>query len=149
MEPNLHQVRSSSAQTKRVRIVKLSRQVLAACCTNRNRNHSTRRPRVHIRFQPGGLAVIEISSNRFSKRQFGTYVGLAIVTRTSSEYVLVNGIARRSKRLVSVRGLNANHNRLLKKVLKQAATSACAKGPLQRGLRRGACKRAWTRVWRD
>lgn len=85
----------------------------------------------------GPVSVAEIiavvgTPHRFrSKRQFWTYVGLAVVTRTSAEYLLVNGIVRRSSRPVATRGLNRNHNHLLKKVFKSAASSACFSGPFK------------------
>jgi transposase len=75
------------------------------------------------------LAVVG-SPHRFrSKRQFWSYVGLAVVTRTSAEQEVVNGVLRRSRRPVATRGLNRNHNHLLKRVFKTAATSACRGGP--------------------
>ena len=75
------------------------------------------------------LAVVG-SPHRFrSKRQFWTYVGLAVVTRTSADEEVVNGVLRRSRRPVATRGLNRNHNHLLKRVFKTAATSACQRGP--------------------
>ena len=77
------------------------------------------------------IAVVDTPFRFRSKRQFWTYVGLAVVTRTSAEYVMVNGLARRSSRPVATRGLNRNHNHLLKKVFKQAASGACAHGPFK------------------
>jgi transposase len=77
------------------------------------------------------IAVVDTPFRFRSKRQFWTYVGLAVVTRTSAEYVLVNGLVRRSSRPVATRGLNRNHNHLLKKVFKNAASSACASGPFK------------------
>jgi len=77
------------------------------------------------------IAVVETPFRFRSKRQFWTYVGLAVVTRTSAEYVVVNGVVRRSMRPVATRGLNRNHNHLLKRVFKSAASSACASGPFK------------------
>ncbi len=77
------------------------------------------------------IAVVGTPFRFRSKRQFWAYVGLAVVTRTSAEYVLVNGVVRRSSRPVATRGLNRNHNHLLKKVFKSAATSACVSGPFK------------------
>lgn len=77
------------------------------------------------------IAVVGTPHRFRSKRQFWTYVGLAVVTRTSAEYVLVNGMVRRSSRPVATRGLNRNHNHLLKKVFKAAASSACYRGPFK------------------
>src|SRR5712691_1606631 len=42
------------------------------------------------------IAVVGTPFRFRSKRQFWSYVGLAVVTRTSAEYVLVNGVVRRS-----------------------------------------------------
>ena len=77
------------------------------------------------------LAVVS-SPHRFrSKRQFWTYVGLAVVTRTTADHEVVNGVLRRSRRPLSTRGLNRNHNHLLKRVFKNAATGACHSGPFK------------------
>lgn len=76
------------------------------------------------------LLAIVGSPHRFrSKRQFWPYVGLAVVTRTTSDQEVVNGVLRRRRRPVATRGLNRNHNHLLKRVFKTAATSACHSGP--------------------
>jgi len=77
------------------------------------------------------IAIVGTPFRFRSKRQFWTYVGLAVVTRTSAEYVLVNGVVRRSSRPVATRGLNRNHNHLLKKVFKSAASSARLSGPFK------------------
>jgi transposase len=66
-----------------------------------------------------GLAVTPF---RFrTKRQFWTYSGLGIVTKTSSEYIVIDGQVRRSNKQPMVRGLNRNYNRALKWVFKGAA----------------------------
>lgn len=56
------------------------------------------------------------SPHRFrTKRQFWPYCGLAVVTRTSSEYEIVDGQRRRKRnKQVQTRGLNQNYNRTLK-----------------------------------
>jgi transposase len=82
------------------------------------------------------IAVVETPFRFRSKRQFWTYVGLAVVTRTSAEYVVVNGVVRKRQRPVATRGLNRNHNHLLKRVFKNAASNACAGGPFQTGYER-------------
>jgi transposase len=70
-----------------------------------------------------------ITPYRFrTKRQFWTYVGLAVVTRGSAEYELVRGQVRRTKKGVIPRGLNNNYNRVLKDVFKGAATTAVLRG---------------------
>jgi transposase len=63
-----------------------------------------------------------------TRRQFWTYCGLAVVTKTSAEYEVVNGRLVRSKNRPLVRGLNRNYNRALKEVFKGAAKSAVS-GP--------------------
>src|SRR6267143_5166498 len=79
------------------------------------------------------LAIVSTPHRFRSKRQFWTYVGLAVVTRTTADHEVVNGVLRRSKRPVSTRGLNRNHNHLLKRVFKNAVTSACYSGPFKAG----------------
>jgi transposase len=67
-----------------------------------------------------------------TKRNLWAYVGLAVVTRTSAEFALVAGRPVRRRRAPLTRGLNRNHNRVLKDVFKGAATAATARpGPLQ------------------
>ena len=77
------------------------------------------------------LAVVGTPHRFRSKRQFWTYVGLAVVTRSSADHVLVNGVLRRRRKPSATRGLNRNHNHLLKRVFKNAASSACHSGPFQ------------------
>jgi transposase len=79
------------------------------------------------------LAIVSTPHRFRSKRQFWTYVGLAVVSRTTADHEVVNGVLRRSKRPVSTRGLNRNHNHLLKRVFKNAATGACHSGPFKAG----------------
>jgi transposase len=77
------------------------------------------------------MAVVETPFRFRNKRQFWTYVGLAVVTHTSAEYEVVNGVVRKTTRPVATRGLNRNHNHLLKQVFKSAATSACGRDPFK------------------
>lgn len=77
------------------------------------------------------LAIVSTPHRFRSKRQFWTYIGLAVVTRTTADHEVVQGVLRRSKRPVSTRGLNRNHNHLLKRVFKNAATGACHSGPFK------------------
>jgi transposase len=77
------------------------------------------------------MAVVGTPYRFRSKRQFWTYVGLAVVTCTSADHEVVDGVLRRSRRPIATRGLNRNHNHLLKRVFKSAATSACHSGPFQ------------------
>jgi len=67
-----------------------------------------------------------------SKRGIWAYSGLAVVTATSAEYVIVDGRPVRRRRAPITRGLNRNHNAILKDVFKGAASAATARpGPLQ------------------
>jgi transposase len=77
------------------------------------------------------LAIVSTPHRFRSKRQFWTYIGLAVVTRTTADHEVVNGVLRRSQRPVSTRGLNRNHNHLLKRVFKNAANGACHGGPFK------------------
>jgi transposase len=77
------------------------------------------------------MAVVGTPYRFRSKRQFWTYVGLAVVTCTSADHEVVNGVMRRSTKPIATRGLNRNHNHLLKRVFKNAATSACHSGPFK------------------
>jgi hypothetical protein len=65
-----------------------------------------------------------------TKRQLWTYIGFGIETHSSAEHNYVEGQLQRSKRQISVRGLNRNHHHDLKNLFKSAATIAAAKsGP--------------------
>ena len=67
-----------------------------------------------------------------TKRNLWAYAGLAVVTRTTAEYQVDGGRPVRRRRLPMTRGLNRNHNPLLKNVLKGAATAAATRpGPLR------------------
>jgi transposase len=67
-----------------------------------------------------------------SKRPLWKYIGLAIETHSSADHCWVNGQLRRSKKSVSVRGLNQNCNHDLKNLFKGAAIVASSKsGPFQ------------------
>ena len=78
------------------------------------------------------IAILQ-TPNRFrSKRQLWAYGGLAIETHSSADHRYVEGQLRPSKRPVSLRGLNRNHNHELKNIFKGAAIIAATKaGPFQ------------------
>ncbi len=59
-----------------------------------------------------------------TKRQFWAYCGLALETRDSGDYRMVDGQVERRKKPVFIRGLNRNHNHDLKNLFKSAATTA-------------------------
>jgi transposase len=64
-----------------------------------------------------------VTPHRFrTKRQFWSYCGLGIVTRSSADWARVDDKWVRSK-VVQTRGLNRNRNSLLKMVFKGAASS--------------------------
>src|SRR5256712_2732918 len=82
------------------------------------------------------------SPNPFrTKRQLWAYSGLALETRTSGEHRYVRGQLRRSKKQVSIRGLNKDHNHDLKGLFKAAATRASVQpGPFQDFYQRSLAK---------
>jgi transposase len=78
------------------------------------------------------VALIQTPHRFRSKRQLWAYSGLALETRTSGEYRYVEGQVRRSKKLISIRGLNKDHNHDLKGLFKGVATMASVRpGPFQ------------------
>jgi transposase len=90
------------------------------------------------------LIACVVTPHRFrSKRQFWSYCGLAVVTRSSADHHLVGNEVRRVKQRATTRGLTQSHNRTLKYVFKSAALTASRCGPfkawyaelLARGLR--------------
>jgi transposase len=78
------------------------------------------------------LAVMQTPWRFRTKRHLWAYAGLAVVTQSSADYTLVAGQPVRRRRPPRTRGLNRNHNRVLKDVFKGAATAATARpGPLR------------------
>ena len=70
------------------------------------------------------IVALVVTPHRFRKtRQFWSYIGLGIVTRASGEWKRKNGAWQREQGNVQTRGLNINHQPLLKAVFKGAATS--------------------------
>jgi transposase len=67
-----------------------------------------------------------------TKRQLWAYIGFGIETHSSADQRYVHGKLERSKKPISIRGLNRNHNHDLKNLFKSASTIAAAKaGPFQ------------------
>jgi transposase len=67
-----------------------------------------------------------------TKRNLWPYAGLAVVTRSSADQEFADGRLRRRKKAALTRGLNRNHNRVLKAAFKGAANAATARpGPLR------------------
>ncbi|HEY0171596.1 MAG TPA: IS110 family transposase [Pyrinomonadaceae bacterium] len=90
------------------------------------------------------LITAVVTPHRFrSKRQFWSYCGLAVVTRSSADYQVEGAGLRRTKKAAATRGLTRSHNRTLKYVFKSAAQAASRCEPfkswyaglLERGLR--------------
>jgi len=78
------------------------------------------------------LALIQTPHRFRTKRQLWAYSGLALETRISAEYRYIEGQLRRSKKLLSIRGLNKDHNHDLKGLFKAAAITASARpGPFR------------------
>jgi hypothetical protein len=79
------------------------------------------------------LATLQTPWRFRTKRHLWAFAGFAVVTRTSSEFEIVNGRpVRRRRRQVQTRGLNRNHNPVVKEVFKAAATAASGRpGPLR------------------
>src|SRR5439155_25850842 len=87
------------------------------------------------------VALIQTPHRFRTKRQLWTYSGLGLETRDSGEYHYVQGQLRRSKKQVSIRGLNKDHNHDLKGLFKAAATRARVQpGPLQDFYQRSLAK---------
>lgn len=111
-----------------------------------------RHPASKVLLQVPTLGIIRIAQliasvvtpHRFrGKRQFWSYCGLAVVTRSSADHRFDGAQLRRVKRPASTRGLTKSHNRTLKHVFKSAAQTASRCEPfksyyaelLERGLR--------------
>jgi transposase len=78
------------------------------------------------------IALMQTPHRFRTKRQLWSYSGFGIQTHSSAEHRYVEGELRRSKKPISIRGLNRNHNHDLKNLFKSAATLAAAKaGPFQ------------------
>ena len=97
------------------------------------------------------LATLQTPWRFRTKRNLWAYAGFAVVTRTSAEYEVDSDrhIRRRGRR-PTTRGLNRNHNRVVKDVFKSAATAAATRsGPLQewyKGLLAGGMREELARV---
>src|SRR4030081_3144626 len=64
------------------------------------------------------VALIQTPHRFRTKRQLWTYSGLGLETRDSGEYRYVKGQLRRTRKQVSIRGLNKDHNHDLKGLFK-------------------------------
>ena len=78
------------------------------------------------------IALIQTPHGFRTKRPLWKYSGLAIETHSSADYRSIKGQLQRTKKQVSVRGLNRDCNHDLKNLFKSAATIAAFKtGPFQ------------------
>jgi len=78
------------------------------------------------------IAILQTPHRFRTKRQLWAYGGLGIETHSSADHRYVDGQLQPSKKPVSLRGLNRNHNHELKNIFKGAAIIAATKpGPLQ------------------
>ncbi|GAC1661799.1 MAG: hypothetical protein NVS9B15_25320 [Acidobacteriaceae bacterium] len=78
------------------------------------------------------MAIMRTPHRFRTKRNLWPYVGLAVVTRSSADQQFEGGKLRRSPKAPLTRGLNRNHNPLLKAVFKAAANAATARpGPFR------------------
>jgi transposase len=78
------------------------------------------------------LAALQTPWRFRTKRHLWAYAGFAVVTRETAQYAMQGGRPVRRRRQPMTRGLNRNHNRVVKDVLKGAATAAATRsGPLQ------------------
>src|SRR6202043_3200044 len=78
------------------------------------------------------IALIQTPHRFRTKRPLWKYSGFAIETHSSADYRTVKGQLQKSKKQVSVRGLNRDCNHDLKNLFKSAATIASVKpGPFQ------------------
>src|SRR6201993_1697959 len=78
------------------------------------------------------LGILQTPHRFRTKRPLWKYSGFAIATHSSADYRSVQGQLHKSKKQVSVRGLNRDCNHDLKNLFKSAATIASVKpGPFQ------------------
>ena len=80
------------------------------------------------------LVPIVVTPHRFrTKRQFWSYCGLGIVTRSTSDWVQAPDGGWIKTRVPQTRGLSRQHNHFLKSIFKGAATTVitqCSKDPI-------------------
>jgi hypothetical protein len=78
------------------------------------------------------IGIVQTPHRFRTKRPLWKYSGLAIETHSSADYRSVQGQLERTKKRISVRGLNRDCNHDLKNLFKSAATIASVKpGPFQ------------------
>ena len=120
----------------------------AAMVAEARRDPSWRVLRTIPYFGPVRVAVLLATMKtpwRFrTKRNLWAYAGLAVVTHSTADHEIIAGRAVRRRRAPLTRGLNQNHNRILKHTFKSAAVAALTRpgelrdlylGMIARGMR--------------
>jgi transposase len=74
------------------------------------------------------VAVVDTPFRFRTKKQFWSYVGLSVVTRSTDDFGAKNGRIFKKKGKRSTRGLTQNHNRMMKMVFIGAAFDATVQG---------------------
>ncbi len=95
------------------------------------------------------IATVDTPHRFRTKRQFWSYVGLAVVTHMSSEYEMKAGRVVRRRKPVATRGLNPNCNHRLKQVFIAAATGGSRYepyGPYLEGLKQNGMRAEMARL---
>src|SRR4029453_9110682 len=77
------------------------------------------------------VATVDTPHRFRTKRQFWSYVGLAVVTHMSAEYEMKAGRVVRRRKPLSTRGLKRDCNHRLKEVFISAATGGCGHEPFK------------------
>ena len=78
------------------------------------------------------MAIVQTPHRFRTKRPLWKYSGLGVVTHTSADHRYVKGQLERSKKPISVRGLDPSHNHHLKALFKGAAMQSCtSEGPFR------------------
>ena len=78
------------------------------------------------------MAIVQTPHRFRTKRPLWKYGGFGVVTHSSADHRYVEGQLQRSKKPVSVRGLDSNYNHYLKDLFKGAAILASTReGPLR------------------
>jgi hypothetical protein len=78
------------------------------------------------------IGIVQTPHRFRTKRQLWTYGGLGLETHSSADYRYAEGRLLRTKKPLSIRGLNTNHNHDLKNLFKGTAIIAASKpGPFQ------------------
>jgi transposase len=75
------------------------------------------------------LAWVGVPHRFRTKHQFWPYCGLAVVTHSTSQYVIEEGRLQKRRKATVTRGLNRNHCPTLKQVFKGAAQCALSREP--------------------